>query len=133
MVQLRVVAIRTFKWRAAGPQPDRTSHIEDPGSQCQEIPIQPLLDQLLPDHEFPLQLLPDHEFPLQLFPLQLLPDHELPDHEFPLQLLPDHELPFQIPPLQLLPAASRAAIGTDSKACPKMSIDPLRITPSRVR
>jgi hypothetical protein len=87
----------------------------------------------LPDHEFPLQLFPDHEFPDQEFPLQLLPDHEFPDQEFPLQELPLQLLPFQTPPLQLLPAASRRAMEAESKTWPKMSIEPLRITPSRVR
>ena len=72
----------------------------------------------MPDHEEPDQLLPDHEEPDQL-----LPDHEEPD-----QLLP-----FHVPPAQALLAASRAATATESNDFPKMSISPLRTTPSRVR
>ena len=121
-----------------GFRPTAPPLTRDRGSQDQETPIQLLLDHEFPLQLFPDQLLPDHEFPLQELPDQELPDHEFPDQELPLQLLPDHEfplklLPFQMPPLQLVPAASRIAMGADSKAWPKMSWFPLRTMPSRVR
>ena len=118
--------------------PDRTSAIQAEQAQDQETPIQLLLDQEFPDHElplqeFPLQLFPDHELLLQELPLQELPLQELPLQEFPLQEFPLQELPFQVPPLQLLPAASSSAMAAESKWWPKMSIDPVRRIPSRVR
>src|SRR3990172_1796649 len=96
----------------------------------QLLPDQLLPDQLLPDQLLPDQLLPDQLLPDQLLPDQLLPDQLLPDQLLPDQLLPDQELPFQVPPGQLLPAASRVAMAAESKSCPKMSISPVRATPS---